>query len=277
MKFDMDNSAADKFSGYLTGIADAIETPKYLESAIEYASSILRNRYEGAVDLAARLNPEKFHHIYEWGNDYGDYSTVGVPQMRLWKIIENGRGNSKSLGYTFLPSVRPVPIEPELLEPGKNGQVVKEGVHIFTWKATVMEYGQTVRIEPKLRQVKSMAFVVDGKVIFRKTPVITQPGMYNGNAGAFTGITYAWWGTQAEVIFSNEIRPVLERNLVPRNARGQFVKWSRDIYRRRATLNQMSDKIHFDSGRSQAIKDMQRQSIDYVGEAQKRRDDLYAD
>lgn len=276
--FGMDDSAADKFNGYLTGMSEYVSKTDFTSSALEYVQSILKNRYESAVDLAARAQPQRFHHVYEWGDEYGDYSTVGLPQARLWKIEVTGKGKSRSLAYKLLPSVRPVPIEPELLEPGKTGKSVREGVHIFTWKAVVMEYGQTVHIAPKLRQVKAMAFVVDGKMIFRSRPVTTVPGKDNRNAGAFTGFTYTWWGVEAPAIYSSEIKPMLEKQLVPR-INGRFASWNKNVRAKRAVLSGLNAGLNadFQAGRRAGIADMKAQAIDYVARAQKRRDDLYGD
>lgn len=275
-RFDMDDSQSDAFNGYVTGVFQYASTDKYVESALEYTETVLRDRFESAADLIAMSNPEKYHHVYEWGDEYGDHSTVGIPKFRLWKLVGTGMGSRRSVGFVFLPSIRPTPIEPELLEPGPKGQVVQEGIHVFTWKAPVMEYGQTVRISAKLRQVKAMAFVDDetGKIVFRKRPaqVVTRPGKDDGLMGAFTALFYGWWGSQAQMIFRDEIRPVLQRNIVPRDKLGRFVK-------RAKNQNQFGDKKSFNvdaeyhSARQQAIKDMTRQAADYYSNrAQRRRD-----
>lgn len=281
VNFEADDSAAAKLNGYLSGVAEGVSSKKYINAATDYAYVTLKDRFEAAVDITARSNPLKFHHVYEWGDEYGDYSTVGVPQMRLWELVSTGTGKQRSVSYRLLPSVRPVPIEPELLEPGKTGKVVKEGVHIFTWKAVVMEYGQTVHITPKLRQVKAMAFVDDatGKLKFTSRPIVTVPGKDEGNAGAFTSLTYAWWSTQAPAIYDNEIVPILQAKLVPR-IQGRFAEWNAAVRSKRASLSGAARNLNtmdYEKGKKQALKDMKDQAIDYVARAQKRRDDLYGD
>lgn len=267
----MDDAQADAVSGYIEGISTTISTTRYLDGVVEFASRQMMDKFATAVDVAAAAAKESFAHVYEWGDEYGDTSRVGAPQFRLWRMTSIGRGRRREIGFQFLPSKVPSPIEPELLEPGPNGQTVNEDVHIFTWKAPVMEYGMEVEIRPKLSKVKAMAFVDDetGEIIFRKTPIITVPGK-DDHIGVFTGFYAAWWSQAAGQVFDQEIRPQLEADVISERALKKVAQATR---RRRKGIDLTT--VDYNRGKSMAEKHMKDNEIDYVRRAARRRRERY--
>jgi hypothetical protein len=264
-QFTMDQSAAGIVNGYMSGIAEKVSTRQYIDGAVTFASEQLSKMFEQEMDTAARAAPEKFYHVYNWGNSYGDNSKVGLPQFRLWKLVSMGQGATRQLGFTFLPEHVPTPIEPELIALG-----VKEGVHIFTWKAPVMEYGMNVTIRPKLPGVTGMSFVKNGQVYFRTGEVNTVPG-YKTTTGMFSGFFIAWWTQAAPQTFNNLIRPELEKDLITNK---DLAAVARKATRRRR--KEMSiDITDYRTGEALAIKHMENNRIDYVRRARRRRMDLY--
>lgn len=218
--FSMDSSEEEFLAGYMKGVAETVSTPQYIDSALEYASDYLKNRFEISFDQRSKLSPGLYHHVYEWGDNWASrHANVGNPAMRLWRLVDvdNGRGG-RAVGFTFLPSVRPTPLHPQEIKYN-----VEEGKHIFTWKAPVMEYGQTVTISPVEALKGKLVFYWEkiGKVVATSKTIKTTPDP--AVVGQFSAYFVNWWSNEAPVIFGREIKPQLEKNVVPRE-NGRFVK-----------------------------------------------------
>lgn len=257
--FGVDNSEGSYFAGYLNGVASRIETPEHIGAAVDFAANHLSNRFSDAMDLYAAQNKERFHHVYEWGEDYGDKSTVGSPQFRLWKLIVSGKGTDRGVAFTFLPSVRTVPLHPEEEKYNVSPR------HTFTWKAPVMEFGMTVRIAPVEAARGKMVFFDErvGKIVIRKKPVTTVPGYRTGVQGSFTGFFVRWWGADAQAVFDNEVRPILERNTAPRDASGRFAKGRKKWQKIGSKYNVTFSNVDFAQGQREAEAAMQRIAAGY--------------
>jgi hypothetical protein len=116
----------------------------------EYGLRHISKYFESYVDHLARVNPTKYHHVYEPGQS-------GDPRARLFKSSVTSDKNKAVLQYTFLPS----------RIPGESGQVFKS-------KAFIMESGTPVTITPK--RAKSLVFEVDGELVFSKQSYVANPG-----------------------------------------------------------------------------------------------------
>jgi hypothetical protein len=116
----------------------------------EYGLRHISKYFESYVDHLARVNPTKYHHVYEPGQS-------GNPKARLFKSSVTSDKNKAVLQYTFLPS----------RIPGESGQVFKS-------KAFIMESGTPVTITPK--RAKSLVFEVDGELVFSKQSYVANPG-----------------------------------------------------------------------------------------------------
>jgi hypothetical protein len=116
----------------------------------EYGLRHISKYFESYVDHLARINPNRYHHIYE-------PSQSGDPRARLFKSNVSSNKNRAVLQYTFLPS----------RVPGKSGQVFKS-------KAFIMESGTPVTITPK--KAKSLVFEVGGELVFSKQSYVANPG-----------------------------------------------------------------------------------------------------
>lgn len=259
-QFLMDNSDEANFAGYVTGIADTVNTTEYIGAAVQYTKSILSRAFEVAADVEAHQNKDKWQHVYEWGDSYGDRSQVGNPHMRLWALVPRGRGRVSAVGFTFLPSVKEVPLHP------KEEAAGVEARHTFTWKAQVFEYGMTVRIAPVEAARGKLVFFDErvNKIIMRTKTVVTVPGKDSGAAGTFTTFFVGWWRTQAPVIYMNEIRPELEKNIVPRDAGGRFAKGGGRGGRKMGARESVTiSNVEFDRGMQQAKADMRKIAAGY--------------
>jgi len=116
----------------------------------EYGLRHISKYFESYIDHLARVNPTKYHHIYEPGQS-------GDPRARLFKSNVTSDKNKAVLQYSFLSSK----------VPGESGQVFKS-------KAFIMESGTPVTITPK--RAKSLVFEVDGELVFSKQSYVTNPG-----------------------------------------------------------------------------------------------------
>ena len=263
-------SSASALQGYLSGMSRTIETNEYIGSVISYVSSTLGEAFGMAVDAAARNMPESFMHVYEWGRDYQDYSTVGHEQSRLWRLTSTGRGAKRTMGYAFLPSVKPVPINPILLEAGSTGKTVKSGLHVFTWKAPIMEYG--IRVTIKRRPgTDYLAFVGDdGEIKFRKGPFSFTPGS-KSTQGVFTGFFLAWWNTEGPDLYDKSIRRELENNVTNEtklaSATRRFVTKSKTF----EINSNYAGQRTFNQAKRQAEKDMKKAQREYQNKSAQKR------
>lgn len=268
-----DISQAAAAAGYISGISSTVKTKRYLDSATSYAFSELALAFGIAIDTYAQMNPERMHHVYEWGDSYHDYSNVGNPGARLWYIMSSGSGGKRAVSFAFNPSRKPVPIHPELLEPGKTGKTVKEGVHIFTWKAPVMEYGTTVTISPELGEFLALPSGKPGEPIFTKKTIRSVPGR-GGTMGMFTSFTLGWWRTSALDIFENDIKPRLERDIGDEAWLNRALSRSR---RQKKITVGVAGEMEFRRGQQMAKQSLEQKSLNYISSAAIRREELYGE
>jgi hypothetical protein len=269
-KFSANFNEAGGVAGYIDGISRTIETNEYVGSVVSYVNSTLSEAFEIAVDVAARNSTDAFSHVYEWGQSYGDKSTVGMPSQRLWYLMSTGSGANRVVSFAFRPSRVPVPINPILTEPGENGRKVEQGVHVFTWKAPIMEYGIRVNVA-RLPGTKSLAFVgSDGQIKFRKGPFSYVPGKRNYRV--FSSYFIAWWQVEAQQIFDNNIAKELEKNVIDEK---RIAEVKRKYRTRDKTISintsYENGTLSFAKARAAAIKDMKNQEREYKRKSDTRR------
>lgn len=228
---------AAALNGYIAGISKTVKTSVYVESALEYTHAVLSRMFDEWLDTVAYANPRELQHVYEWPSQYQHYKeTVGKPQFRLWRHTLTGRGRSKVASFQFLASKRPTPVDPILLEPGPSGKTVKQGVHIFVWKAPAMEYGMDITVTPKLSAYLAYVYgkkanddkqgVDFGRGGFRESKITPGVGAqfsigpveFEAGGGVtnlqFTEAYVGWWRAMASQEFDRRIAPRLEADLV---------------------------------------------------------------
>ena len=156
--------------------------------------SITGERFMIAADNYARANPKKMHHVYEWGK-------IGNKIGRLFVLERSLLVNGNLLITTnFLPSKMPVPINKELLIPGRTGKAVSRK-SIFANKAKVMEAGTPVSFTAKrvLAMVggSGIAFVAPGTVV----NILHPGGLQTKNA--FASYMVEWYTKKAGAIMDS--------------------------------------------------------------------------
>lgn len=104
------------------------------------------------IDARARMNERSLHHVYEWDK-------VGNENGRLFKFDVNANKYTINISGEFLPSKT---------KRAKSSEP-------FVNKASVMESGISVVIEPKKSEV--LAFEDDGELVFTtKAIYVDHPG-----------------------------------------------------------------------------------------------------
>jgi len=149
--------AFDYSNGFLNGLE---QNEQYFN---EQLAQIIKQAFYLYVDSTARLDPDRLHHMYEWGQ-------VGVDSARLFKMEAFTGRQSIRFVTEFMQSTS---VSPTANEP-------------FVNKAEVMESGTTVTVSPRSGGV--LAFEGDdGEMVFTSDEVsIDNPG---GNvSGQFAAV-----------------------------------------------------------------------------------------
>jgi hypothetical protein len=151
---------------YFDGFFEAIRDE---EPIAEYKTAVrLIFEFGQYMDMMAASNPHRFHHVYEWG-------MVGAPEGRLFELTATPTGGSTIITYQFQNSV----------VPNENGV-------IFAQKATVMESGQSVTIDP------SGPVPINNGEMFRVGPFTFIPGGEDTN-GAFRETFMLYFTTRPNI------------------------------------------------------------------------------
>jgi hypothetical protein len=225
---------------------------------LDYVHADLNTDFELLMDKLAAARPKNLSHVYEWGQN-------GLPNGRLWESILRGRGVDKTATVVWKASTKAVPVRPELLEPGPSGQTVKTGVHIFYWKAPVMEAGLEITVEPV--HARSLAYINSkGDLVITKKPSHFEAGG-GDTKGQFTADYILYWTTQAHATMANRIAPKMERDL-------QLVA-NKGIKSRRKVYSIKGDAAAFALGANLGHQGLMLQKRSYVAAAAARRAMLY--
>jgi hypothetical protein len=291
----MDAGGVGAVVGFINGFTASVNTDWYIGSVIEYAHATLALSFNQWMNNIARMNPHAFQHVYEWPRVWHNYTeTVGVDEDRLWKNTLSGRGRDRTVGFKLLASRRPTPVDPILLEPGPSGKSVKEGIHIFTWKAPVFEYNLPVHVEPKL--AKMLAYVhKDGwngagsdsgvQMIDNQredaTGITFSYGPVNFDAGGtiiegqpFTKAFLLWWTEMALNVFRDQILPKLEANLISEQEMDKAIRKGNTT--KSKTMSLTADNM-INEGRMIAAANAKAVSNGYIEMARQRRDLKYGE
>lgn len=288
--FGMSADGAEAFNGYVAGMTKGIKSDAYIGSALEYTHAILSDAFDLWMDSIATGNPE-YAHVYEWPDEFHDYDqTVGQRSSRLWAHVLVGGNRSKAASFTFLPSTQPSPVDPILLQ---GDDPVKQGVHIFEWKAPAMEYGWPIEVTPQLSRF--LAYVgnrgdqgsdagwhhakeqSDGNFAnFSEGPVefIAGGGVHNLK---FTVQFLTFWKSMANKVFEQQVRPRLQGDMVDESELRKLIQKgnakSAKTIKMKAQASAKSPD--FAAASQAALKEVKQNQRDYLSEAAVRRYDNY--
>lgn len=166
--------------------AREMSKPRTMSAASEAMLRMSTAASGAYIDTKADRNPDLLHHVYEWGK-------VGEREARLWDTIMRGRGNSKVLYYQFKKSNSIVPAGEDMT--GFAGDTRKP-IHIFHWKAAIMEEGSSVRVAPK-SPYRPLAWPTSGGMAFTRGGSWTiVPGQHT--RGQFQKAWMEFWEAMVE-------------------------------------------------------------------------------
>lgn len=165
-----------------------IISPSAKQEIAKASFTILAKEFIRRTSVLASMNPKVYHHVYEWNH-------VGDPAHKLYKITRAGvSGGNLMINSSFLQSNVPVPIDPILQKPGRNGKIVTKS-SIFRNKAEMMESGRPSK-PFSAKTAQALVYVNNGKIVFVKKPktrVIQNPGG-RATVGSYDKQFYRWFG-----------------------------------------------------------------------------------
>ncbi len=193
-------------------IESTLKSDRHVSSLIKAAHEVAAGEFVAHMSGAAMREPGKYDHMYEWNQ-------VADPNGKLWRHILRGNGANRAAFFEFKASKKIVPVHPKLQAVG-----VKK-IHVFVWKAMVLENGLPVKISPKL--AKYLVFLSkDGRSVatstgngFQRNGIVYHKGTISiaraGNErinGSFTNEWMQWWrsGTPEMAIGKTLTKPAIE-------------------------------------------------------------------
>lgn len=197
----VDTSEVVALASTLRNIEAEMTTNRHLNVVTKAAFEMMAQQFNMATHVAAGMAVGEFHHVYEWEH-------VGIPGFQLWKNELNGRGGQRRVTWSWRASKTTVPTETNVhggprFAPTKGFDPSRlQRIHVFVWKAPMMEYGVRVTVKPKLSHVlvfPNPDLLGGGRfgrgprpITFSPHPVTTTPGeQVQGN---FTAWFVSWWG-----------------------------------------------------------------------------------
>jgi hypothetical protein len=226
----IDKSELDVLANTFKYLQKELNTNRHLNSVTKAAFDIMSSQFDKDTAENALMLPQTLHHVYEWGQ-------IGNPAAQLWVNRLGGRGGSRTISWDWRASKTIVPTEvtptgkPKFPPTFPVGKLQK--VHVFVWKAPVMEYGTRVTVTPQLSPRKLLVFPdpndLAGRGTFRSPKgVVFTPHSYTfipgrQTAGNFQRWFLEWWaGGHAERILSQAYEP--SRNNAFRRSFNQRIK-----------------------------------------------------
>lgn len=242
-----DNGVMDAL-GALDGFMGEVDTDRHIGAYVEGLHYYLSVMFDNQMDAVARVQPDNFWHVYESNG-------IGSPGLRLWDHTLSGRGRNRVANVNFKASRVPVPVDEALTRAGDNVKTVEEGLHVFVWKAPIVEYRLPVTITPKRGQY--LVFAIGEDIIFSRGPIHTVPG--NTVGGSFTAMLAKFYSGDAQ----SAVKRIDEQNL-----RGGEAP---DGTLRRTTMKKFSlGTSDFNTGQARAKSLMKKKTGNYIGQAMAR-------
>ncbi|QIN94023.1 hypothetical protein PP459_gp211 [Streptomyces phage Wakanda] len=270
MAMGVDTTEASALVGFLQTLSTEVKTTRHIGPVLKYTHAIMSEEFTDHMSVIAPSQSSRFHHVYEWG-------MVGNPLGKLWTDRLVGGGNNRIATFQWRASKKVVPVREDFQAVG-----VKQ-IHVFVWKAPVMESGVSLEIAPKRGKV--LAYFTgpttpEGKyeMAITSNPIrVENPGGV-ATTGAFTREYVSWWsGSGAEATFERRVRRVLEEDL------GKMPIEETTMRYRRPRTKVIGMKAVADAeaaqrfGAAAAKKYLQARSANYIAQARARERLIYGD
>lgn len=273
MPIRVDATESMALGGFLKEMSLRIGTPQYVGPVLKWVHQELSDAFTEHMSVLAPSEPQRFHHVYEWGSADDPQSEIGNPRAKLWRDVLVGGGAERVATFEWMASKTIVPVVHE------EAQGYVKQIHVFTWKAPVMEYETDITISPKRGNWLVFFTGPPGDntpedLRFSKDPItVAYPGGQAAH-GAFTQEYVAWWaGEGASHIFNSRIRQLLEHDLANmplQSTTGQFRSGTRSRAKE-LTINAMADAEAAEAaGREAARRWLDARSRNYIEAARAR-------
>jgi hypothetical protein len=276
MAMGVDTTEASALVGFLQTLSTQIKTTRHIGPVLKYTHAIMSEEFTQHMAMIAPAQAARFHHVYEWG-------MVGNPVGKLWSDKLVGNGNNRIATFQWRASKKVVPVREDFQEVGVKA------IHVFVWKAPIMESGASVTITPK--RGKFLVYFTgptdpeykypgpndeDAQVI-TENPIRVNPGS-EMTTGAFTKEYVSWWaGSGGQTTFENRIRRVLEEDLgkmpIEETTRA-FRRPRNKVFGMKAVADAEAAQR---AGAAAARKYLQARSANYIAQARARERLIYGD
>lgn len=163
-----------KYAGTVGGILNAIEDPRFQGDFTLWVMKGLKKHFMADTIASNLAGNYRIQHAFEWPEQDGNGVSTGQPSgIPLFKLNITGARTARIMDFTFLPSMRDVPLPDPARYGFKASKLQFLRRHRFIMKAVVMETQGSVVIAP--RKSKKL-FIPDASV----------PGGYYMTANAQT-------------------------------------------------------------------------------------------
>ena len=165
-----------------------------LEELANAVFTLSAKAFVKAMNIEAKANPKKYHHIYEWGQN-------GLSAGRLFFLYKDSNtGGKLIIKPGFIKSKNKVPVSPELLMPGKTGKVVASR-YVFRDKASIMESGKPIIY----RASKNLPIPNNGQIRFVAAGTVIKNFNPGGKEvkGSFEKFYNVWFDTRVNSIIES--------------------------------------------------------------------------
>lgn len=229
---DADMSEGAYATGLLRGVEKGLRTEAHQNAVVqathEYFAQVFDAEHMRGV---AEIQPENFHHVYEYQAEGEAYSNIGNPAHKLWiHHLQKPRGGSSVATWKWKPATQPVPS----YEQRRTSTVGRDAIrnftdemftelieksdgkrHVYVWKAVMLEYGIVANIIPKPGKKRLMVPMYGGKKRFAKQ--WTQGQQAPGDTmGRFTAEWLRFWGERVPKEWDTTVGRFIEKDATQR-------------------------------------------------------------
>ena len=218
------------FLGAGKAVSEMVSDPDYVDALVRAAHGQVEDEFN--MEAAAyAASTGRIKHMYEWGTQGINRARTNMrpnpmdPRARLWEDLITGVGMHKQLIYVFKPSVAIVP-KPTVRDTGMSPDVINSlRDHVFHSKASVLELGTTVTINPIRHPWLLIPYYEPTESLFSnydkqrgftlwKNPVVHSPGDTAGSTGQFTAFWAAFWEGRGQRMIDMHMEKQIESDFM---------------------------------------------------------------
>jgi hypothetical protein len=187
-----DLSPMTAYAQFVEEFGQIMQSPKNTKETSEWLSRATSAAFNTYADGVASRRRRELFHVYEPG-------MVGDPSGRLWNINMTGVANNKVISWKWKAATQPNLVGKYAPKPIPKD--TRQRVHIFVWKAPILETGATVVIPAPTDDKKALAFPRQGEMGFSKVNMTVH---FRYNAGNFTELWESYWAGLVEEVLKED-------------------------------------------------------------------------